>query len=139
MLGWLSYARPVLKPAITPWNPQAGLTLALLLVFGPRYAVATAIAVLLHQEFIHGEPGGIPLLSASAIWIAVVYACLAIALRQWGLSGPIRTALAAARLAGAAVVATGLAAAGYVFSSSQAEKYRSQMPCVASLDSGSAT
>ncbi len=36
LLGWLSYARPVLKPAITPWNPQAGLTLALLLVFGPR-------------------------------------------------------------------------------------------------------
>jgi PAS domain S-box-containing protein len=115
LLGWLSYARPVLKPAITPWNPQAGLTLALLLAFGPRYAIATAIAVLLHQEFIHGEPGGMPLLAASAIWIAVVYGGLAVALQQWGLSGPIRTALAAARLAGAAVVATGLAAAGYVF------------------------
>ena len=46
------------------------LLLALLIAFGPRYAIATAIAVLLHQEFIHGEPGGMPLLAASAIFSA---------------------------------------------------------------------
>ncbi|MGC1816639.1 MAG: hypothetical protein WA900_03165, partial [Casimicrobiaceae bacterium] len=36
-LDWASYLYPVAPPlAITPWNPPPGLSIALLLRFGPR-------------------------------------------------------------------------------------------------------
>ena len=43
-LDWLSYVQPILKLGITPWNPQAGLTVALLLVRGPVWGVVAAAA-----------------------------------------------------------------------------------------------
>ncbi len=63
---------------------------------------------------INSEPGDLPLLIAVSAWLAAVYGGVAVLLRRWGLSEPIRTALAAARLAGTAVAATGIAATGYV-------------------------
>jgi hypothetical protein len=55
LLDWLSYVQPVLKLGITPWNPPAGLTLAYLLVFGPRWFGVTAVAALLSDVLVRGH------------------------------------------------------------------------------------
>jgi signal transduction histidine kinase len=114
LLDWLSYVQPVIKLGITPWNPQAGLTLAFLLIYGPRWAVATALAVILSEALIRNASPASPLVLCASAWIALGYGGLAALLRQWDLAAPIRTPEAAARLAGASVGATLLIAAGFL-------------------------
>lgn len=113
VLDWLSYVQPVLKLGITPWNPQAGLTLAFLLVYGPRWAFVTAAAALLSEVLVRQSHIS-PLAVGVSIWIALGYCTLAALLRRWHLATAIRTLGAGARLAGASVGATLVIAAGYV-------------------------
>lgn len=114
VLDWLSYVQPVLKLGITPWNPQAGLTLAFLLMYGPRWAPVTAGAAVLSEVLIRQSSPALPLVLGVSVWIALGYGLLAVLLRHWHLEGPIRTLSAAARFAGAAVGGTLLVAGGYV-------------------------
>jgi PAS domain S-box-containing protein len=114
LVDWLSFVRPALTLGIAPWNPQAGLTLAFLLLYGPRWFPITAVAALISAAFIHAVPGSPLLLIGSSLWIALIHAALAALLRQWGLARPIREAGSAARFAGASVVAALIVAAGYV-------------------------
>lgn len=114
LLDWLSYVQPVLKLGITPWNPQAGLTLAFLLVYGPRWASVTAVAVLLSEILVRHNPIASPLVVGVSIWIALGYGMLAALLRRWHLETPIRTLGAAVHLAVASVGATLIVAGGYV-------------------------
>ena len=48
-LDALSFVQPLLKLGITPWNPQAGLTVAFLVFHGWRQVPWTAAAVLLAE------------------------------------------------------------------------------------------
>lgn len=114
LLDWLSYVQPVLKLGITPWNPQAGLTLAFLLVYGPRWAVATAFAALLSELLVRHSSVASPLAIAASVWIALGYGMLAALLRRWHLQTPIRTLVAGVRLAVASVGVTLIVAGGYV-------------------------
>jgi signal transduction histidine kinase len=113
VLDWLSYVQPVLKLGITPWNPQAGLTLAFLVIYGPRWAFVTAAAALLSEVLVRQSHIS-PLAVGVSIWIALGYCMLAALLRRWRLATAIRTLGAGARLAGASVGATLVIAAGYV-------------------------
>lgn len=113
-LDWLSYVQPVLKLGITPWNPQAGLTLAYLLVLGPTWLWVTALAALLSEVLVRDNPATSALVLALSAWIALGYAALAALLRRWKLSAPLATQASAARLAGASVVASLVIAVGYV-------------------------
>ena len=114
LLDWLSYVQPVLKLGITPWNPQAGLTLAFLLVYGPRWASVTAVAVLLSEILVRQNSVASSLVIGVSMWIALGYGVLAALLRRWRLETPIRTLGAAVRLAVASVAATLVVAGGYV-------------------------
>lgn len=114
LLDWLSYIQPMLKLGITPWSPQAGLTLAFLLMLGPRWCGATALAALLAEVLMRGTPAALPVLLLASLGIAAGYALLACWLRRWELDQPIRSPSAAARLAAAAVLVTSVVAAGYV-------------------------
>lgn len=105
LLDWLSYVQPVLKLGITPWNPQAGLTLAFLLVYGPRWASVTAVAVLLSEILVRQNSVASSLVIGVSMWIALGYGVLAALLRRWRLETPIRTLGAAVRLAVASVAA----------------------------------
>lgn len=113
-LDGLSYIQPVLKLGITPWNPQAGLTLAFLLVRGPRWAPATAVAALLSEVLVRGAPAAWPVLVGASAEIACAYALLSMLLRRWGMPRAIETTADAIRLAAAAAVTTLAVAAGYV-------------------------
>lgn len=114
LLDWLSYVQPVLKLGITPWNPQAGLTLAFLLLYGPRGISLTASAALLAEVIVRGNSGFSPAVLGGSLWIAIGYGALAAVLKKQKLDQPIRTPSHAVRIAAAAVVGTAVVAAGYV-------------------------
>jgi PAS domain S-box-containing protein len=114
LLAWLSYVRPILPLGITPWNPQAGLTLAFLIFYGPRWIPVTVAAALLAQVIVHPIPTASPVIWASSLWIGVVYGALAAVLRRQQLSAPIHTAMDAAGMAVLSAAGTLLVAVGYV-------------------------
>src|SRR6202042_3407152 len=55
-LDAFSYVQPLLKLGITPWNPDAGLTLAFLLLRGWRQAPWTAVAALSAELLVRDAP-----------------------------------------------------------------------------------
>lgn len=114
LLDWASFVQPVLKLGITPWNPPAGLTLAYLLVKGPRWFGVTAVAALLAEVIVRGSPVSSAPMIASSLCIALGYGALAALLRRWRLGEPIDTPVAAAWFVGAAACTSIVVATGYV-------------------------
>ncbi|MHB8494312.1 MAG: MASE1 domain-containing protein [Casimicrobiaceae bacterium] len=81
-LDWASYIYPVAPPlAITPWNPPPGLSIALLLRFGPRNGPWLFAAALLADLLVRGPHAHWPLLLVAAALPAIVYTACAVALR----------------------------------------------------------
>jgi len=80
-LDALSYMQPLLKLGITPWNPDAGLTLAFLLVRGWRQVPWTAAAALLAELMVRDPPAPLLASISAALVIAVGYGGLAFALQ----------------------------------------------------------
>jgi two-component system, LuxR family, sensor kinase FixL len=114
LVAWLTFTQQALKPAITPWNPQAGLTLAFLLLLGARWALVVPIAAALCELLLHRSSSSPVTVVATSLWIGATYAVMAIVLRQVGATGPIQTALTAAKFAATAVIGTLIASSGYV-------------------------
>ena len=77
ILDWASYIHPVAPYAITPWNPAPGLSLALLLIFGLRYAPALFFAALLAEVIVRGAGGSVAELTAYAAILAIGYTAMA--------------------------------------------------------------
>jgi two-component system sensor kinase FixL len=113
-LAWLSYARPALKPEITPWNPQTGLTVTFLLIFGPRLWPAAVVAALLSELLIPSTDVAIPLTITACLWIGAIYGALAAVLRRFDLASSLPSVRAAGRMAVATVVAASIVAVGYI-------------------------
>ncbi len=114
LLDWASYVQPLRHTSITPWNPNTGVIMALLLTRGWRWAPLVAFGIFT-GELLTDE--GLPpwrVLALTSLYLAAVYACAAWALRRRGREGPIETPRAAAWFAGVIAVAGGIAAAGYV-------------------------
>ena len=113
VLDWTSYVQPVLKLGITPWNPQAGLTLAVLLLFGARWLPITALAVLVSEVLVRHESSASGLVLGYAIWVAAGYGGLATVLRRRGLDTALRDSHSAVEFAGITAAGTLVIAAGY--------------------------
>lgn len=113
LLAWWSFVRP-LPPSITPWNPQAGLTLALLLWRGPHWLPAAAIATFLAENLIRIPSQPLMLHVAMSLWVACGYAVMAVVIRSWRISVPMASVAHAARLATTVALGTAIVAAGYV-------------------------
>jgi len=114
LLDWASYVEPLRHTSITPWNPNIGLAMALLLARGWRWAPLVAFGIFTGELLTHEGPAAWRVLALSSLYLAAVYACAAWALRRRGLERPIETPKAAAWFAGVMAVAGGIAAAGYV-------------------------
>jgi hypothetical protein len=56
LLDWVSYVYPFGTFGITPWNPQTGLSFALILLFGVRFVPWLVIAPLFADIFLRGLP-----------------------------------------------------------------------------------
>ena len=84
-LDWVSLIHPTGAPGalgITPWNPPAGLSFALLLRFGPIFIPAVFAAVTLANLLFHGLSDAPFTILASALTIALVYGAAAMMLRN---------------------------------------------------------
>lgn len=113
LLEWLCQARPVLAPAITPWHPQAGLTVAYLLAVGWRGLPAALLAALVSQVLVRHVPLSVAAIGGAA-WIALVAAAFATWLKRSLDGREFGATVDATRFAGGAAVAAGASAAGFV-------------------------
>ena len=114
LLDWASHVEPLPHTSITPWNPNTGVAMALLLGRGVHWAPLVAFAIFTGELWTDVGPAPWQVLALTSTYLAAVYASTAWGLRRRGLGGPIETPGAAAWFAGAVAVATGIAAAGYV-------------------------
>jgi two-component system sensor kinase FixL len=56
LLDWVSYVHPFAASGITPWNPQTGLSFALILLFGIEFIPWLFVAPLLADLIVRGSP-----------------------------------------------------------------------------------
>lgn len=114
LLDWASYVEPLAHTNITPWNPNTGVVMALLLALGWRWAPLAAFGVFTGELLTDRGPPPWRLLVLTSVYLAAVYASAAWGLRRRGLERPIATPKDAAWFAGVIAVASGIAAVGYV-------------------------
>lgn len=116
VLDAITYVEPVLQLGITPWSPQAGLTVAFLLWAGVRGVPFTAVAAFLAEVLVRdASPVSLPHVAA-ALCIAATYGAMA-ASRGPALARDALFSLAPAmRFISATVAASLVAAVGYVAS-----------------------
>jgi hypothetical protein len=82
LFDWMSYVQPMLDLGITPWSPQAGLTLAFLVLRGVKWAPVTALSALLAEIVVRDGPASSATLLAVSIAIASGYSLAAYVLRR---------------------------------------------------------
>jgi len=114
LLDWASYVEPLPHTSITPWNPNTGVVMALLLARGVRWAPLVALGIFAGELLTDAGPPPWRVLALTSMFLATVYACAAWGLRRRGLDRAIETPKAAAWFAGVIALASGIAAAGYV-------------------------
>ena len=114
LLDWASYVQPLRHTSITPWNPNTGVVMALLLTRGWRWAPLVAFGIFTGELLTDEGPPPWRVLALTSLYLATVYACAAWALRRRGRERSIETPRTAAWFAGVIAVAGGIAAAGYV-------------------------
>lgn len=90
-LDWLSYIHPVGPYAITVWNPPAGISLALLLGLGLRYAPAPFVAAALAELTLRPGQAEFAHVVIYAAILAGGYAALAIALARMRFDASFRS------------------------------------------------
>ncbi len=114
LLDWASYVEPLPHTSITPWNPNTGVVMALLLAYGGRWVPLVAFGIFTGELLTDVGPPPWRVLALTSLYLATVYACAAWGLRRCGLQQRIGTPKEAAWFAGLTALATGAAAAGYV-------------------------
>lgn len=118
VLDWMSLIHPSGAPSalgITPWNPPAGLSFALLLRYGPLFIPVVFAAVTLASILFHGMSEMPLAILASALTISLLYGAAALVLRNRLLmSIRLRTHRDLLLLLAVALAATMLVAASVV-------------------------
>jgi two-component system sensor kinase FixL len=114
LLDWASFVEPLPHTSITPWNPNTGVVMALLLARGVHWAPLVALSIFVGELLTDLGPPPWPLVALTSSYLAGVYACAAWSLRRRRLAHPIETPADAAWFAGVVGLASGVAAAGYV-------------------------
>ena len=114
LLDWASYVQPLRHTSITPWNPNTGVVMALLLTRGWRWAPLVTLGIFVGELLTDDAPAPWPVRALASVYLAVVYTSAAWGLRRRGIDRPIGTPKSAAWFAGVTAVASGFAAAGYV-------------------------
>lgn len=93
ILDWISYAEPFLREGMTPWEPAAGLAVALVLLTGLRYALLLLLAPILSEFFVRGLSMPVGALLLTTLVIGGVYTGAGLVLRWWMRrdEGPLTT------------------------------------------------
>lgn len=112
-LDALSYVQPLLKLGITPWNPDAGLTLAFLMLRGWRQFPWTALAAMSAELLVRGAPAPFFSLTCASVIIAGGYGALAFGLSRRGLDHRLASPRAALEFSFGAALTALCVASGY--------------------------
>ncbi len=112
-LDAVSYVQPLLKLGITPWNPDAGLTLAFLLLRGWRQAPWTAAAALAAELFVRDAPAPLFVLLCASLVIAAAYGALAFTLSRRGFDHLLASRRVALEFSFGAALTALVTAVGY--------------------------
>ena len=91
LLDWASYVEPLPHTSITPWNPNTGVVMALLLARGTHWAPLVACGIFAGEMLTDVGPPPWRVLAVTSLYLAAVYACAAWVLRGRGLARPIET------------------------------------------------
>ncbi len=81
-IDWITFIHEPPALNVTPWNPPAGLYMALLLVGWPRASLLVFAALLSGDVLVRGMPAPLPLLAISNLLILLCYWCTAMILRR---------------------------------------------------------
>lgn len=111
--GALEQALPVLRLEVTPWSPQAGLTLAYLCWVGWRHVPVAVAALFLASAVPAGPTVDWAAHLGSALWTATIYAALVRAMGVHGIRGTLLSLGATLRMVLAAAAAALVVAAGH--------------------------
>ncbi len=112
-LDWVSYVFPIAPFAITPWNPQPGLSLALLIRCGMRFLPALFGAAWLAEIFVRETAPLAAVLAAGAFSLG--YGAVGAAMLRWMRFDPaLHTLQDLGRFVITAVTGSGAVAALYV-------------------------
>ena len=91
LLDWASYVYPYGPFFITPWNPQPGLAVLLVMALGLPQAVSVFAAVLIADVVVRESPGGMVLAVLTSVLLASGYAATGMALRTRLADPALRT------------------------------------------------
>src|SRR3984957_3262720 len=112
-LDAFSFVQPLLKLGITPWNPDAGLTLAFLLFRGWRQVPWVAVAALSAELLVRDVTAPLVALICASVIIASGYGALAFTLSRRGLDRPPASRRSALEFSFGAAVTALAVASGY--------------------------
>jgi len=80
LLDWLSFIHPYGAFGITPWNPSTGLSLVLVLLWGPRSLPVVFLALMAANSMVRGMPAPFWIATAEAVVRTAVYGVAAFTL-----------------------------------------------------------
>ncbi|MCC6193428.1 MAG: MASE1 domain-containing protein [Burkholderiales bacterium] len=81
-LDWISFADPYGPLGITPWNPPPGLSIFMVLHYGPTMAPWLGVAALAAELLIRDVPAPWPVQLAACAWLAASYTAYALLLQR---------------------------------------------------------
>jgi signal transduction histidine kinase len=114
-LDWASYIDPVGPFNITPWNPQAALAIAWMMLGGIAHAPAVLAAILLADVIVRHTPGGIAITGTTALVLAGGYAAIAWVLKSLLADTGLRSTRQLTIFAAVVATGTGLVGAAFVW------------------------
>ena len=85
LLDWASYVEPLRNTSITPWNPNTGVVMALLLARGGRWAPLVALGIFVGELLTDDAPAAWGVLALASLYLTAVYTLAAWGLRRRGL------------------------------------------------------
>ena len=85
LLDWASYVEPLPHTSITPWNPNTGVVMALLLARGAGWAPLVAVSIFAGELLTDDGPPPWRVLALTSTYLAVVYAGVRIPGRDTGM------------------------------------------------------
>lgn len=116
LLDWLSYVHPFASLGITPWNPQTGLSFALILLFGAEFLPWLFVAPVLADILVRGFPLPIGAAVAASVIIGGGYSVATSVLMapRLGFDPTLGARRSLLLLLGIAVASTAIVTAAYV-------------------------
>jgi signal transduction histidine kinase len=109
-----SFVFPFHPLPVTPWNPNAGLAIAMVIAGGPRYAMAVVVATLAAELSLHSEGTSLFANLAAGVGLGMTYVVTAIAVRYLARGTALDRVRDLRVFLGVALVGTAVSASCYV-------------------------